>query len=57
MGYVYSAPYFFIATETVTDIANALMDVRHTAPPHTLEEATDTLAPDDCAPETVYDNQ
>ena len=51
MGYVYSAPYFFIATETVTDIKNASMDGHHTAPPHPLEGDADTLAPDDCATE------
>ena len=36
MGWVDSAPYFCMATEMVTYLANQAMPVRHTAAPHPL---------------------
>ena len=34
MGYVDSAPFFCLETETITDMANSSMADRHRTPPH-----------------------
>ena len=41
MGFVDSTPYYFMATETVTDLAKDSIPYRHT-PPHPLEETITT---------------
>ena len=47
MVWVDSAPYFCIAMETVTYLANQSMPVRHTASPHLLEGDSVTHAETD----------
>ena len=70
MGYVHSAPHLCIVTETVADLVNASMDIRHTAPLHTLDhprynrrqavgvhpsrEASARLSPGRCLPGQVH---
>ena len=50
IGYADSAPYFFMSTETIADIANALMDVHHMDPTCSLEGFAGALALADQAP-------
>ena len=47
IGYMGSAAYFCATSDTATDMTNASMQQFHTAPPHTLDIATNTLAPED----------
>jgi hypothetical protein len=48
MGWVESPPYFCMATETVTDLANDELWYMHRRPPlpHRLDETANTLPPD-----------
>ena len=57
MGSVKITPYFCIATEMVTDLANASMESRQMAPPHLIEEAAATSAPADCTPDPIEKDQ
>ena len=57
MGYVDSAPYFCVSTETITDMANSSMDGRHMAPPHPLEGLDEAPALAERAPEQADDKQ
>ena len=47
MGYIDSAPYFCMATETVTDPANETISLREQADKHTLELAEEARAADE----------
>ena len=44
MGYVYSAPYFCMATKMVTDLANKSIYQSNDSGKHPLEEAANTRA-------------
>ena len=58
MGFMDSAPYFFMVTETVTDLDNQAIPVQHTIPPHLLERDTYTHAEtDDGYPDSVPDQK
>ena len=46
MGYVDSAAFFCATTETVKDRALDTLSMRHTAPPHHLENLAETKLPD-----------
>ena len=45
MGYVESAAFFCATTETAKDRALDTLSMRHTAPPHHLENLADTKPP------------
>ena len=47
MGYMDTTAYFCETTKIITGMANASMHQRHTDPPHTLEAAANTCAPED----------
>ena len=57
MGYVNSAPYFCITTETVVDLVDFSMNSCHMSPTHTLELSVATLTPAYFAPKPTYINQ
>ena len=52
MGYVDTAPFFYISTKTIADMSNNTMVDRHHTPPHYLETLLATLAPYERAPKT-----
>ena len=56
-GYVDIAPFFCLATETITDMANAATADRHRALPHPLEELADSPALNDRPPTMTDDKQ
>ena len=58
VGFVDSAPYFCMATEAVTDLANQYMPVRNTAPPQLMEGyAAASAETDDAPPDPAHDRK
>ena len=56
MGYVDSAPYFCMATETLSDLSNKSITHQDVASAHPLEQAVEARAADDMvAPESQAD--
>ena len=53
MGYIDSAPYFCMATETVTDLSNETIALREKADMHPLELADKARAADDAGAPTA----
>ena len=53
MGYVESAAFFCATTETVKDRALDTLSMRHTAPPHHLENLAETKPPNTIENETA----
>ena len=57
MGYIDSAPYFCIVTETVTNLANESITLRNQAGEHPLELTAEAIAVDnDGAPTAKVDD-
>ena len=58
MGFLYGTPYFFISTETLTDIVNASINARHTASPHPIEDTESMWSATDIGdPKTTENTQ
>ena len=56
MGYIDSAPYFFMALETVADLANEYISQRYEEGKHALDLAAEARAADNTgAPEAEAD--
>ena len=53
MGYIDSAPYFCMATDTVTDIANETIALREQANKHPLDLSTEAKSEDDAGAPTA----
>ena len=53
MGYVESAAFFCATTKTVKDRALDTLSMRHTAPPHNLEDLAETKPPETTAEEVA----
>ena len=57
MGYVSSAPFFRMSTETNGDMANASIGNCHCALPHPLDILSDTPALEDQSPGKEYNDK
>ena len=53
MGYIDSAPYFCMATDTVTNIANETIALREQANKHPLDLSTEAISEDDAGAPTA----